>query len=269
MMKCSLFLLIFLIGLARTVCANTVDTDSLRATVSIANADSLMVSMQQPTGLKQYKFRATQLILPATLIGVGFIGLESDWLKYHNNETRDELQEFSHHRISIDDFSQYAPLAAAFGLKLSGVKSLHRYGDMAVLTATSYLIIGVSVYGIKSLTEVERPDGSTCNSFPSGHTATAFAGAELLRREYWKTSPWIGVSGYVIVTGTGFLRMYNNRHWLTDVITGAGIGIVSVQAAYWLYPIITKTFFKKRYEQIFMAPTIDNRFIGVNTSIKF
>ncbi len=75
-----------------------------------------------------------------------------------------------------------------------------------------------------------------------------------LRKEYWDVSPWIGVAGYAVAAGTGFFRMYNNRHWLTDVLTGAGIGILSTQAAYWLYPTITKTFFRKRYKNIFISP---------------
>lgn len=268
-MRYLLFLLILYLNIIRSIGANTTYTDSLASPIGIVNKDTVPASLSQRTVLKQYKFRATQLINPATLIGVGFIGLESDWLKYHNNETRDELQEHFHPKVSIDDFSQYVPLAATFGIKLCGVKSLHGYGDMAILATTSYMIMGLSVYGIKSWTKVERPDASTRNSFPSGHTATAFAGAELLRREYWNTTPWIGVGGYVIAAGTGFLRMYNNRHWLTDVIAGAGIGILSVQAVYWLYPVITKTFFKKRYKQIFLAPTVDSRHIGLSTAITF
>ena len=107
--------------------------------------------------------------------------------------------------------------------------------------------MGVTVNVTKNLTKVERPDGSARNSFPSGHTATAFMGAELLRREYWNVSPWIGIAGYAVAAGTGFFRIYNNRHWLTDVLAGAGVGILSVQAAYWLYPAISKTFFHKQY----------------------
>lgn len=204
-----------------------------------------------------YKFRPLELIIPTALIGVGVIGLESDWLKWHNGEVRDELQENHHPKVGIDDFTQFAPLAATYGLKLCGVKSLHGYGDMSIIAGTAYLLTSVSVFGIKTITKVQRPDGSSRNSFPSGHTATAFAGAELLRREYWDVSPWIGISGYIVAAGTGFFRMYNNRHWLTDVIAGAGIGILSVQAAYWLYPVIAKHLFHKQYiKNIYLMPQI-------------
>ncbi len=204
-----------------------------------------------------YRFRPLGLAIPATLIGVGIIGLESDWLKGHNHEIREELQEHPHSRITIDDFTQFAPLVATYGLKLFGVRSLHGYGDMTIIAGTAYLLTGLSVYGLKSLTKIERPDGSSRNSFPSGHTATAFAGAELLRKEYWDVSPLIGIAGYVVAAGTGFFRMYNNRHWLTDVISGAGIGILSAQAAYWLYPIISRHIFHRQYlKNIYLTPQI-------------
>lgn len=236
-------------------------------------AENMNDSLRQPMKLDsvrdQYRFKPLELIVPVTLIGVGVIGLESDWLKLQNHETRDELQEHPHSQLTIDDLMQYTPLAASYGLKLCGVKSRHDYVDMTVIAGTAYLLTAVSVYGTKAITKVERPDGSTHDSFPSGHTATAFAGAELLRREYWETSPWIGISGYVVAAGTGFLRMYNNRHWLTDVITGAGIGILSVEAAYWLYPVITKTFFKKRYDKLFVMPVYDADGIGLSARITF
>lgn len=64
--------------------------------------------------------------------------------------------------------------------------------------------MGTSVLVLKSVTKVERPDGSARNSFPSGHTAMAFMGAELLRREFWEVSPWIGVAGYVVAAAQDF-----------------------------------------------------------------
>lgn len=49
--------------------------------------------------------------------------------------------------------------------------------------------MGASVLAIRGSSNVLRPDGSAKNYFPSGHTATAFMGAELLRKEYWDVSP--------------------------------------------------------------------------------
>lgn len=238
---------------------------------SVEISDSLAADSVKREGIKNpYKFRATQLIVPGVLIGAGFIGLESDWLKHTDHETKEELQEHPHSKLGVDDFTQYAPLAAAYGLRFFGVKGLHDYVDLTIISGTAYLLAGISVYGVKTLTRVERPDGTSRNSFPSGHTATAFAGAEILRREYWDVSPWIGVAGYAVAAGTGFLRMYNNRHWLTDVVAGAGFGILCAQAAYWLYPVITKTFFHKRYKtNVILSPYVAAESKGLALQLTF
>src|SRR5690606_29011205 len=99
---------------------------------------------------------------------------------------------------------------------------------------------------LKAMTDVQRPDITAYNSFPSGHTATAFAGAEFLLQEYKDKSIWYGISGYVVATGTGLMRIYNNRHWLTDVAAGAGIGILSTKIAYWVYPFLKNKIFKDK-----------------------
>lgn len=233
-------------------------------------ADSLAMPWQKAAKRTPYRFNAWQLAVPSTLIGVGIIGLESDWLKYQNREVRDELQENIDGRLTIDDFSQYAPMAAAYALNLCGVKGKHGYADLTIILGTAYALMGITVNTLKAATRVERPDGSSRNSFPSGHTATAFMGAELLRREYWDVSPWIGVAGYAVAAGTGFFRMYNNRHWLTDVIAGAGVGILSTEAAYWLYPLVSKTFFRRRYlKNAFISPYISQGSKGVACSFTF
>lgn len=244
---------------------NTIISDSIPFVADNELGKSVTATCSSP-----YKFKPLQLVVPGTLIGVGIIGLESDWLKFQNREIRDELQENIDHRLTIDDFTQYAPMAATYGLNLCGIKGKHGYGDLTIILGTAYALMGTTVYAMKNITKVERPDGSARNSFPSGHTATAFMGAELLRREYWDVSPWIGVAGYAVAAGTGFFRMYNNRHWLTDVIAGAGIGILSVQAAYWLYPVITKTFFRRQYHSnMFLSPYVSSESKGLAFQMTF
>lgn len=133
-------------------------------------------------------------------------------------------------------------------MDLVGIKGKNNFKDKSIIAATSSLIMGISVASIKKTTHIERPDGSSFNSFPSGHTATAFMGAELLHQEYKNTSLWYSISGYLVATGTGVFRMLNNRHWLSDVVTGAGIGILSTKTAYWLYPKINKIINKNKRE---------------------
>ncbi|MBC7446934.1 MAG: phosphatase PAP2 family protein [Hymenobacteraceae bacterium] len=92
--------------------------------------------------------------------------------------------------------------------------------------------MGVSVFAVKSLTHVTRPDGSTPNSFPSGHTAQAFLAASIVHTELRDKSQWYGIGAYTLATSVGVLRMVNDRHWESDVVAGAGFGILSAHLAY-------------------------------------
>jgi hypothetical protein len=217
------------------------------------------------------KFNYKQLIIPAVLIGYGFIGLESDQIKNFNAEIKEEVNEHIDEKITIDDFSQYAPAVAVYALNAAGIKGKNNLKDRSIILATSYIIMSTTVLGLKSITKVPRPDGSGNNSFPSGHTATAFAGAEFLWQEYKDKSIWYGISGYVVATGTGLFRIYNDRHWLTDVAAGAGIGILSTKIAYWINPYIKKKIFgtKEKNSTTLLTPFYNGKQLGCGLVINY
>lgn len=193
-----------------------------------------------------YKFKFTHFIAPVTLISVGVAGLGSERLKYLNQVIKDELTEEIYRKTKIDNFTQFLPAASVYGLNLLGVKGKNKFIERSSILASSYLLMTICVHALKSTTNVKRPNNTSYNSFPSGHTATAFVGAEFLWQEYKDVSPWIGIAGYSVAAGTGFFRMYNNRHWLTDVLTGAGIGILCTKAAYWSFPKVKNRLFAKK-----------------------
>ncbi len=230
---------------------------------SLSFSQEVQIDSVTITKKEQYKFNYKQVIIPVVLIGYGVIGLESDGLKLFNSEISEEVTEHIDERITIDDFGQYAPLAALITLDIAEVKSKSNRRDKLIIVTTSQLLMGLTVTALKKITHEERPDHTSFNSFPSGHTATAFSGAELLYREYKDVSVWYGVSGYVVATGVGIFRMYNNRHWLTDVVAGAGIGILSTKAAYWLYPRINKLFNPKESNtRTSFIPYYDGKTVG-------
>ncbi len=138
-------------------------------------------------------------------------------------------------RLHFDDYLQFAPVLAPFALNLAGLESEHNLGQIALLTGTAYLIGMAAVESCKLFYHMERPDGHGHTSFPSGHTYNAFAGAEILRREYGKRYPWLTYVGYGVATLVGVMRMYNSRHWFSDVLGGAGMAILSVSASYYLW----------------------------------
>ncbi|AWI25270.1 phosphatase PAP2 family protein [Flavobacterium pallidum] len=216
------------------------------------------------------KIHFKQFIIPAALIGYGFIGLESDWLKTFNLDLREEVSEDIDRKFTIDDIAQYATAGSVYALNAFGVKGKHNLKDRSIILGTSYLLLSATVFPLKSITHIERPDGTAYNSFPSGHTANAFAGAEFLWQEYKDKSVWYGISGYLVASGVGAFRIINNRHWLTDVAAGAGIGILSTKAAYWLYPWVKHTLFPndKRISSM-VAPFYNGKQAGAGLVMQF
>jgi hypothetical protein len=192
--------------------------------------------------IKPEKFRAVHFIAPVVLMGYGFATVyDHGALKELDLSTKAELQEdhpkFAYH---ADDYIQFAPAVAVYGLNLAGIKGRHNMFDASMLYVTSAAIMGLSTHFVKRGVHRLRPDTSGYNSFPSGHTASAFAAAEFLYQEFKYKSPWIGYAGYFVATATGTLRLYNNKHWLSDVVAGAGFCIASTKLGYLLYPQIKR-----------------------------
>lgn len=207
------------------------------------------------------------LIIPSALVLYGFIGIESDELKFTNSEIKEEVNEHIDEKVTIDDFSQYLPFLAVYGINAVGNRGKNNLMDRTVILGTSYLLMGSMVLSLKYLINIERPDGSSHNSFPSGHTATAFMGAEFLYQEFKEESIWFGISGYAIASGTGFFRIFNDRHWFTDVTAGAGLGMLSTKFAYWL----NSQWFEKseNSKSVFLFPFSDGKDLGMKFGLHF
>ena len=77
-------------------------------------------------------------------------------------------------------------------------------------------------YGIKYVVGRERPDKSNKRSFPSGHTSNSFLTATVAQEIYGST---VGVPAYLMATLSGLSRIQDNKHYLSDVIFGATLGI--------------------------------------------
>ncbi|MBI3720459.1 MAG: phosphatase PAP2 family protein [Sphingobacteriales bacterium] len=215
-------------------------------------------------------FHIKSYIVPGLMMAYGFIAIKNDGLRRLNAELRDELYaEKPHRKFQLDNYLQFAPAALVYGLDAVGVKAKHNFRDRTMLFLMSNIILNASVQSIKKLSHQMRPDGSGYTSFPSGHTAEAFANAEFLRQEYKDVSPWYGVAGYAMAFATGYLRMYNNKHWFSDVVAGAGVGIISTKLAYWLYPKIQHSLFRGKHSNTVVIPTYQSKTFGVSLVSKF
>ena len=139
----------------------------------------------------------------------------------------------------LDNYIQYSPFILTLALKTAGVENRNQWGRLFVSTAFSYATMAALINIAKYTIKEQRPDGTSRNSFPSGHTATAFASATILHKEYGLTrSLWYSAAGYAVATATGVMRVMNNRHWASDVIAGAGLGILCTSLMYWLAPYL-------------------------------
>jgi len=185
--------------------------------------------------------RAAGIVIPAAMVTYGLISLGDNGIRRLDHNIRDNLaRDNAFWYISADNYTQFAPAVAAFALKGCGVSSAHNWGDMAAIYLLSNALAGGIVYGTKYAIGRQRPDASNNLSFPSGHTETAFVAAEFLYQEFKDKSAWIGVAGYGVAAWTGAARIMNNKHWLSDVVAGAGVGILSAKAVYWCYPYLKK-----------------------------
>jgi hypothetical protein len=178
-------------------------------------------------------FNSTYIGAPLVIGGLIVKHQDKKFRKLRN----DFMPQF--HR-TFDNYTQYAPAIVMVGMKAAGIESRSSWGRMLLSDAFSVSMMAGIVQGLKHTTSVVRPDGSNDHSFPSGHTATAFMTATMLNKEYGYKSPWIGFGAYSVATATGLMRIANNKHWLSDVMVGAGIGIMATEFGYWLADLIFK-----------------------------
>ena len=223
---------------------------------------------------KKQNNKAAEIVgiaLPATMITYGLISLVNNGnngiVQLDKNVRNSITQSNGFH---FEDYLQFAPAAAAYAMKFSGVESRHDLLNMTVLYGLSNLIAGGITYGTKIKVGRMRPDGTDRQSFPSGHTETAFVAAEFLHQEFKDQSVWISVGGYTAATVVGVARIYHDKHWVSDVITGAGVGILSTKLVYWVYPYLQKVFEKKdKPLQTFIFPGYGDGVLSLNLSKTF
>jgi membrane-associated phospholipid phosphatase len=218
---------------------------------------------QEPAVRKPF---GRMLIVPAVLIGYGAASLSVEGLKNVNTYiNRKTFLDHPHNPNKIDNILPFIPGVMVYGLNIAGIKGRNNFTDRTAIYVMSNVIMGGSVLVTKNLTHEWRPDRSDNLGFPSGHAAAAFAGAEFLRREYGDVSVWYGVAGYAVAATTGYLRLYNDKHWFGDVVAGAGVGILSTDLAYYIYPSLKRLFVNKKTDGFtIVMPTYQQGNVGIS-----
>lgn len=206
-------------------------------------ADFSFFKLKTNPGVKPYKFMddMTFVGVPLFVAGIAIKGEKASFRQNYKDERHPNTRLITRFKTKIDDYTQYFGPAMTIGLKLGGYEGRSSWPRLLVSAGLSYATMALLLNTIKYTSSEMRPDGSTRNSWPSGHTATSFVGATILHKEYGLTrSPWFSVLGYGVATATGIMRVLNNRHWVSDVLSGAGIGILSTELGYALGNLIFK-----------------------------
>lgn len=143
----------------------------------------------------------------------------------------------------IDDYGRYAPIPFIFILDRCGIAARSPFGVRVALFATSYIIGDAIVFRTKQATQVQRPKaeyGTT--SFPSQHTNQAFLASMTLHHEYIgsKGGGVVSAAGMFCAAGVGYLRYARDKHWSSDVLVGAAVGMITVNMVYmFLYGLLS------------------------------
>lgn len=205
------------------------------------------------------RFKPQALIAPAGLLTYGILGHNNETLKSWNRSIRNGFKE-DRMVSNLDDFTVVAPIAAVYALDLTGVKAKNNFVNRTVILGTASTLVISAVILTKNNVNARRPVGRSKASFPSGHTALAFMSAEFMNQELKHESVWYGVAAYGTASFTGYMRLYNDKHWFSEIAAGAAIGILGTKIAYWLQPTIQNVIFKQpkseqNANQVFVAPS--------------
>ncbi|QBQ43035.1 phosphatase PAP2 family protein [Sphingobacterium psychroaquaticum] len=235
--------------------ASPIQIDSLQPSITI---------MPKQDTLSDFHFTWPRIVAPAVLVGYGIAGLKIPGLKKLNTSTQDELFEHQVSGTKWDNYTQYMPAAMVYAYNLAGIPGKHNFRDRSLLFLGSQAMAAAISIPLKLIVQEPRPDGSNNLSWPSGHTTTAFASAQFLFEEYKETNIWLSLSGYPFAIFTGAYRVVNNRHWVSDVVAGAGFGIASTELTYWLYPKVSRLLHQtEKSNKLLFYPVISGHQYGL------
>lgn len=225
--------------------------------------DSLSVinRIQDQTVLKRNAIKRV-VAFPLFLTAAGVYSMSDNDIinKFSVQEERNEWMPAFRH--NADDYLQFAPIAMVYGLNIAGVKGKNNFANRTAILLKTELLVGALTYSLKKITAVPRPDTGQPTSFPSGHTAQAFAAATFMAKEYGDQSIWYSIGAYSVASGVGFMRMMNNRHWVSDLLVGAGIGILSTNLVYLTHQHKWGKR-KRKISGIIVAPTYSQKSFGL------
>ncbi|MFV5686841.1 phosphatase PAP2 family protein [Flavobacterium sp. GB2R13] len=211
------------------------------------------------------KISYKNFIAPVALITGGALLLRTQTNENLQSDIRNLFGNDFH--TKVDNYIQYAPILQIYGGKYLGFKPKNDFLHQTINIIIANAIMGGVVETMKHSFKEERPDHSDNLGFPSGHTATAFTNAALLYYEYKDSNLWYASSGFLFATATGVLRIANNKHYTSDILTGAGIGMAAgLLVSYW-HPFQSLSVGKNKKTTAFIYPQLGNQ-IGMGILVR-
>ncbi len=168
-----------------------------------------------------------QYIIPAALMTIGGVTIATKHIIDNDAIQHYRERKFPSFRTHVDDYLQFSPFF--IGSLLSTIDKKSDQNLFYKRIAFNEIFISFTVPLLKSISRVRTPDSNRINAFPSGHTAQAFSSATLFADTFGQKKPWICIASYTVASAVGILRVLNNKHWMSDVIAGAGYGILSAK----------------------------------------
>lgn len=206
---------------------------------SVYSQDTAKISKNNLPKNQYLEFRS--LIIPGSfLIYGGLKPFINDIPKLDRTIMEDVQKNYPDFHTSASDYIMWLPSASVYTLDAFKVKTEHNFQQHLIIETGSILVTGGLGLGMRIISKNIKVYNDDNTKFPSGHTANAFRGAEILHQELKKNHPVISYSGYVAATAVGLLRIYGKEHYLTEVIAGAGLGILSTKLTYWLFDKVKK-----------------------------
>jgi len=197
-------------------------------------------------------------------------------LSLNTMTTKTKLQDFirepfNGYTTKLDDHIQYAPIVMMYASDFFKIPARNSVWNQTKYLFISELVTGTIIQILKHTTKIARPNSNTLTAFPSGHTGQAFVTSQVMFHEFYRTRPLLGLSGYLFSTTTGALRVVNNRHWVPDVLMGAGIAILVTNLVYHFEPLKNWDPFKRFDKDLsfFLSPTIQSDNYGLKMNLTF
>lgn len=216
---------------------------------------------------KKGAMKVQEFVVPGSLIVVGSLLSGSHLEKEIKNSFHDGSENSIDFSLPIDDLMQYVPAVEIYAADLIGVDAKNHWFDQTKYLILANLVTAGLTHAGKGIIDKQRPDCSD-HAFPSGHTSFSFTNASVLFEEYKDTAPGLAYSGYALTSLVGGLRVVNNKHWLSDVLVGAGLGILVTKLIYHFEPLKNWNPFQKN-DRIILAPNLKRNHVGLYFKMEF